>query len=149
MSDLSLAKQFLDEGRFLSLRLEGRLMYLLRLQANATKITTALTGMPRSGGLAEGSSTMENAAVKIVMFCDGLQEEIDELRQKRDQIEAVLSQVHNIQYRVVLELRYLDTMSWQEICKCQHKSRSQIMAIHAKGLLAVQKILKNDKLFQN
>lgn len=141
MANFEEARAFLQLTRTRCREYESKLSRCEFLWAQATRTTTVLTGMPRGGGLPEGSSTMENAAVNLTELAQELQAAVDDLAEKISQATEIIEQVVNVKYRVVLEMRYLGLCSWKEIERKQKWSHAQVMYFHNQGVLAVQFVM--------
>lgn len=139
------ARQFLENGRELSRQLDNKLVQWEYLNDQAKRVTTILTGMPRSGGLSEGSSSMENACVAMIALVDQVGMCASRLIVARKKICDVLDQIVSDKYKLVLEDRYIACMSWRDIFKAMKMSKSQVMAVHNKGIQIVQTLLPGER----
>lgn len=145
MANFEEARAYLQLTRTRCREYESKLSRCEFLWALATRTTTVLSGMPRGGGLPEGSSTMENATVNLTELAQEVQSAVDDLAEKISQATEIIEQVVNVKYRVVLEMRYLGLCSWKEIERKQKWSHAQVMNFHNQVVLAVQQVLNRDR----
>lgn len=61
------------------------------------------------------NTKMESIILKIIQQEKEIDEEIDKLVDLKAEVRSVISRVSNIEYRLLLELRYLCFRSWEEI----------------------------------
>lgn len=100
-------------------------------RSRATKITPALTGMP--GGGAAGDR-IQDAVEKIVALEGEINVEIDRLLQVRGEIEKAIKTVPDDTLRTLLELRYIDGLTWEKIAVKLDKSYQWICELHGRAL---------------
>ena len=74
-------------------------------QARATKITTVLTGMPRSGG---NHDQVQDGAVKLVELKEAYGELMMELDQMREELKPLIDTIENEDLRAAMRLRYIN-----------------------------------------
>ena len=102
----------------------------------------------RTGGLelvkdinvqTSGDNTkMENAVLKIMQQEREIDDEIDRLVDLKAEIRKVIAGVQVIEYRLLLELRYLCFQSWEEIAVRMGYSIDYVFKIHRKALEMVE-----------
>ena len=134
------AKEYLSQGIVIQNKINSNLEQILVLWALATRVTSALTGMPRSG-MTEGSSAMENAVCNIQLIIAEVEADSARLREKLAEIRKVIDQVENPDWRDVLTYKYLCLMPWKEIIRKVGKGRTTVMDWYRNGLHAVDGIL--------
>ena len=66
---------------------------------------------------------------------------IAEMTKLLDEIEKLLGEVGNPDYRLLLELRYLQGLTWEQIAKKMHYSWRHIIRLHGKALLQMQDVM--------
>lgn len=131
------AKNYKDPvRRFLSSVVEARAeadrqTYRLQmLEAQATRITSSLTGMPRGGG------DRENLLVALADMRDQSAEAIVEAERQVERVTAFINKLENPVSRIVLKLRYCDCLPWDSERPHQktHTERTVLSEIHKAGL---------------
>ncbi len=98
------AYHFLSRGFLLKIQLDNHLDRLRAMNENASRITSVMNGMPRSGSLPHG---LEDMIARIVDYEASLVDEILDFLDALDEIRKVIFQVPDQKHRLVLELRYL------------------------------------------
>ena len=99
--------------RFLSSVAEARIeadrqtQRLQRLEAQATKVTASLTGMPRGGG---GDS--ENLLAVLADMRDQCSAAIVAAEQQVERVTEFIEKLENPVSRIILKLRYCDCLEW-------------------------------------
>ncbi len=58
-----------------------------------------------------------------------------------EEIEKLLGEVRNSNYRLLLELRYLHGLTWEQIAERMRYSRRHIIRLHGSALLQMQDVL--------
>ena len=134
------AKEYLNQARHLDCRINSKISQVESLNALATKCTTVFSDMPK----VHNSSNMGDIVVKIISLENEINKEIDALVDLKEEIKSVIEKVKNIDYRVLLEERYLCMRKWEDIADDLHFSTQQIFRLHSKALSEVDKILKVD-----
>ena len=97
----------------------------------AERCTTAITGMPGGG---KASSRVETAAVAIADICENMCEKLQEMAQKRAEIETSIEIVPDPQCRRLLQLVYIDGLSWEKAAEHMNYSVRAIYYLHGKAL---------------
>jgi len=82
-----------------------------RKEANATRITSVITGMPRGGG----GNRQEDAYVILADVLDAYREAIQELDDMRGELIPLIDSLPDPDGRAVMRMRYLDGYHPDEI----------------------------------
>lgn len=118
------AKEYLSQGVTLNRDIRFKRDRIARLRDMAEGATSTYTAGRVSG--TPQRSKMENCIAQI----DELEREIDAAIGTLGKIKAVIATVENPIYRQVLELRYLDGMTWEQIGRRLHYSRRTVIYKH-------------------
>ena len=78
---------------------------------------------------------------KIVDLENEINDDIDHLVDLKREVMATISKVQDANALMLLELRYLSFMSWDEIACEMHYTSRWVHILHSKALSAVDKIL--------
>ena len=105
----------------------------------ATRITPAYSDAPKGGQSGDGK--IPAAVEKIVEQERRIDAKIAEMTKLLDEIEKLLGEVGNPDYRLLLELRYLQGLTWEQIAKKMHFSWPHIIRLHGKALLQMQDVM--------
>jgi len=126
------AKQFLAQAYNLDRRIKSKAEQIATLNELATKITTTLTGLPKS--LNRDSSVMATTVAKIVDLQAEINREAEYLVDLKRDIVKTIKAVPNVESRTLLELRYLCYKSWEQIAVDLGYSVRQIYRIHDRAV---------------
>ena len=83
-----------------------------RLRARAEKITPTLTGMPQGG---DGENQRELAICRLIDLNREINSKIDEFVDLGREIREKIDTVGDIRLRTILQLKYIDGLSWEKI----------------------------------
>lgn len=92
-------------------------------QARATKITTAITGMPRGGSQRD---KVQDGAIKLTELKDVYSGVISELEQMRIELDPLIDTLDNADDRAVMRLRYIKGFSPEDIGEAIHRTDRSI-----------------------
>ncbi|HCM24092.1 MAG TPA: hypothetical protein DHW78_07205 [Ruminococcaceae bacterium] len=126
---------WLNRYRKLDKEVDRKCDELSRWRSRATKITPALTGMP-GGGVA--GDRVQDAVEKIVALEGEINAEIDRLLQVRGEIEKAIEAVPDDTLRTLLELRYIDGLTWEKIAVKLNYSYMHICRLHGKAIQVIE-----------
>lgn len=107
------AKEYMEQARYLDMQINSKIEQIRNLNELATKATTVYSDMPHSPN--RNTSRMEETVVKIIDLESEIDRDIDTLVDLKREIQAVINNVEDEKYRILLELRYINQMSWEEI----------------------------------
>ena len=132
MEEKMTARQYLGQAYRLDQRINSKLTQLALLRGNAMNLTANLKEI--SIQTSHDNTKMEKTILKIIDQERELDEEIDRLVDLKAEIKKVIDGVENIEYRLILELRYLCFRSWEEIAVEMDYSIDNVFRIHRKAL---------------
>lgn len=124
-------KKYLDEYRILGQRIERKCEELARMQALAEKITPTLSDLPKCPGQPE---RMALQVEQIIAYNEQINEDIREYISRRNAIVKAINSVDDLTLRTLLEHRYLDGKTWEEIAVKMHYSYMHICRLHGIAL---------------
>lgn len=133
------AKEYLSQAIWLDKSINNKLEQMERLKAIAEKVTVDFTQEKVSGGKAT-TSPMEDATVKLIDLSHEINNDIDKLVDLKREILDVISQVEDVSYQLVLEMRYINNKSWDDVARCMGYDRRTIFRIHGKALKEIERI---------
>lgn len=122
------AKEYLSQARLLDTRINAKIQQVAALNDLATSATATLSGMPHSPN--RGSSKMADAVVKIIGLQQEINHDIDELVDLKRDIMHRVNAIPNMEYRLLLEKRYLCFMPWEKIAVDMGYSIQHIYRLH-------------------
>lgn len=113
------------------IRHEQRLMRKRdRVFANATKVTTVITGMPRGGSGTQ--SQVENGAIELAEVEESYREVFNDLKKMRTELEEMLQELEDPDDIGIMRLRYIQGHYPEEIPELVNLSR-RAMFYHLSG----------------
>lgn len=119
-------KEYLQRASDLDLTINTKIDSLNTMRSLLTKTTSVITGMPHGGG--DGRS-LENAIARIVDLENEINETVDQLVDVKVNIMKMISTLKNPTQRNVMEMRYIQCKSWDEISRETGKSRTTLYHI--------------------
>lgn len=126
------AKQFLKHARYLDERINTKIAQVSSLHDLATKATATLSDMP--GSPTRNTHRMEDIIIKILMLENEINNDIDHLVDLKESILAVINAVDDEECRLLLEKRYLNLESWEDIAAEMCTGIDNIYRLHNKAL---------------
>ena len=123
------AKKYLSQAFGLNQRIESKLNQIEELHNLAAKVTAAYSDMPKSPN--RDGSRMEDTVCRIIDL---------ELEINQDMLRLVrrIKAVENAELQVVLELRYLSYMRWEEIAIELGYGIDNVFRLHRKALAEIK-----------
>lgn len=129
-------KEYLGQAYRLDQRINSKLEQVASLNDLANKVTTTITGMPRSPNRA--TSTMADAVTKIIDLQAEINRDIDRLVDLKREIVAVIKTIDNMEYQTLLELRYLCFKSWEQIAVDMGYNVRHVYRIHDEAVESIK-----------
>lgn len=125
---------YLSRYRRLNQRIDRLLEEQSRWRERALKITPTLSQAPGGGG---SGSPIERPMDKVLEIDEEINREIDELQIVRQEIRATLNQLEDENLKLLMEYRYIDGMTWEQIAVKMHYSYMQICRLHGRALKTI------------
>ena len=116
-------------------------MQLKELQTAAAKCTPVMHLAPSGGG--GESRTLENNVIRIEEAERDLQKIVDDYEATRQQIQNLILALDDPLHQHVMQLRYIDGLTWEKIGNTVHVCQASIYKLNASALQSIDKILKN------
>lgn len=127
--------RYLSRYRRISKRIDRLLEEQSRWREMALKITPTLSQTPGGG---ESGSPIERPMDKVLEIEEKIDQEIDELQEVRRDIKTVLGQLEDDTLRLLMEYRYLDGLTFEEIAVKMHYSWRWVIKLHGKALAEIK-----------
>jgi hypothetical protein len=105
----------------------------------AMNCTSAINGMPNNPS--KSVSPMADAVCKMIDIKNNLNDDLAKLLKCKINIIEIIQGVNNIEYRLILEKRYLSYQPWEDIAYDLDYSVSWVLKLHRKALRAVDAVL--------
>ena len=123
--------RYLSRYRRLNQRIDRLLEEQSRWRERALKITPTLSQAPGGGG---SGSPIERPMDKVLEIEKEVDREIDELQIVRKEIRAALNQLEDENLKLLMEYRYIDGMTWEQIAVKMDISWRWSIKLHGKAL---------------
>ena len=133
------AKEYMQQAYFLDKRINSLVRQVNNLWDQATNITQMISDMPHSPS--GETSKMENRVVDICDLTDEIGKQTDRLKKLRKEMMGVVMKVPEPEYQLILQERYFEMMTWEDIACDINRSVRSAQLLHGKALEAVQEIL--------
>jgi len=132
------AKEYLSQAIWLNQRINSKLEQVSSLRTLASKVNTTF-GEERVQSTKK-QSPMEETIVRLIDLENEVNEDIDELIKLKSEIEETINQVDDPVYQLILQMRYIDRKTWEEVARNVGYDRRTIFRIHGKALKEIEKI---------
>lgn len=126
--------KYLSRYIALNRRIDRLLEEQSRWREMALKITPVLSQPPGGGG---SGSPIERPMDKVLEIDVEINREIDELQIVRQEIRAALNQLEDENLKLLMEYRYIDGLTWEQIAVKMNYSYMQICRLHGKALRTI------------
>ena len=130
------AHEYLSQAYRIDQRINSKIEQVTCLSAMSNKATVTLTGMPKNPNRA--TSAMADTIAAIVDLQTEINSDIEKLLKLKREIMCVIDAVDDLEYRTLLELRYLCFKTWEHIAMEMNFSVRRIYVIHK---MAVKKVV--------
>lgn len=128
--------RYLSRYRRLNARIDRLLEEKSRWRELALKITPALSQAPGGGGNGSGSP-IERPMDKVLEIETEVDKEIDELQIVRQEIRETLNQLEDESLKLLMEYRYIDGMTWEQIAVKMNYCWRQVCRKHGQALTQI------------
>ena len=126
---------YLSRYRRLNQRIDRLLEEQSRWREMALKITPVLSQTPGGG---ESGSPIERPMDKVLEIDVEINREIGELQIVRQEIHAALNQLEDESLKLLMEYRYIDGLTWEQIAEKMDYSRQWVTSLHGTALLKIE-----------
>lgn len=131
-------KEYLGQARYIDQQIDSKLQQVSTLRELAVKTSMPMNDMPGSPN--RNTDKLENTIIKIIDMENQINEMIDQLVDLKIEITAVIQKVEDPEARVLLEMRYLCFMQWEEISASMKYDIRHIYRLHQSALSKVAEI---------
>lgn len=129
------AKEYLSRYRFLNDGINAKLMQVGELRRKAQTVSSGGSGGAHSS---QPYDRIGEITAKIVDLEREINEEIDRLVEIQREIRETIAAVPEERLRVLLEYKYINLLSLEEIAVRMNYSYKQICRLHGKAILQVR-----------
>ena len=125
---------YLSRYRRLNERIDRLLEEQSRWREMALKITQTLSQTPGGG---ESGSPIERPMDKVLEIDEEINREINELQIVRQEIRAALNQLEDENLKLLMEYRYIDGLTWEQIAVKMNYCWRQVCRKHGQALTQI------------
>ena len=104
---------------------------LQRLKSRAEKITSSVSGMPKGGNQGD---RLQLAVDRICELEERLNGKIDAAVKRRKEMEAAITTVEDKTLQLLLQYRYIDGMTWEQIAVKMNYDYRWTLRLHGRAL---------------
>lgn len=128
-------------------RINARINRLLEEQGRwreiAMRTTPSMSQAPGGGG---SGSPIERPMDKVLEIDAEINREIDELQTVRQEIRAALNQLEDENLKLLMEYRYIDGLTWEQIAVKMHYGFQWVCKLHGRALnrLRIEEAIESD-----
>lgn len=125
------AKRELEAAYHINQNIEEKLDQIAELRTIAEKVTPVLSDMPKGGNT---TSRVEDMAIKIADLEMEIFEDINTLIALKRSLYRAINGLTDREAITILEMRYLNHKTWDEIADCVHTSLRNVHNMHGRAL---------------
>lgn len=125
------AKDRLESAYWLENRINSKLMQIETMRTLAEKVTPVLSDMPRGGST---TNKVEDMAIKIADLDARIINDINILMDTRALLYQEINDLPNAELSTILEMRYLNHFTWEDIASAIHTSTRNVHNKHGRAL---------------
>lgn len=129
-------KEYLSQAYRIDMRIRSKQEQITSLNELATKCTSALTSMPK--GSSCGDSHLASTVSKIIDLENSIADDMQRLVDLKAEIIGVINDVECVEYKLILEKRYISCKSWPEIADEFGYKMRHMYKLHDEALKAIK-----------
>ena len=126
------AKEYLSQAYRLDQRIDAKIEQVMSLRNLAAKATSSLSDAMPSG--TRNIHRMEDIIMRIFDLENEINADIDALVALKREIVSTIKSVPNLEYQILLELRYLCFKPWEQIAVEMGYGIDNVFRLHQKAL---------------
>ena len=127
-------KEFLSQAWQIDSRIEQKIEERERLESRLTSgRMTNLSGMPRGG-----QYDWTDSANSLIQLTERINLEIEDLCRIKRQVNDAIDAVEDMRYRWILELRYRNYLTWEQIAEKTGYDQRHVYRLHGDALECVR-----------
>jgi len=133
------AKEYLSQALWLDQMILSKLEQLETLKSLSMKVTSSFTEEKISGGNVE-KSKMESTIVKVIDLEGEINADFVRLIELKKEIQDTINRMEDINYQLLLEMRYLNGKNWEEIAQELKYNNRTVFKVHGKALKQFERV---------
>lgn len=132
------AKEYLEQAYRVDHQIQSKLDQIQVLNNIATKATTTFGDIPHSSS--PNPHKMEDIILRIVALESEIQDDLEYLIELKEKATHMIKKVKNVEHRTLLEERYLNFKTWEQIAEDLQYSVRQVYRMHGEAILECEKL---------
>lgn len=124
--------EYLNKAYKLDKRINSKLDQISTLRALAEKVSSTISDVPPSG--TRNVSRTQDIIIKIVALVDEINDDINRLFDVKHEIMNAIKAVNNIDCQLLLEMRYLNYNTWEQIAVDLGYCMDNVFKLHRRAL---------------
>lgn len=133
-------KEYLSQAIWLDKRINCKIEQLNALKTLAMKVTTDTSREKIQSSYKSGNSSMENVVIKVIELQQEINSDIDKFVDLKREITSVINTLEDMNYQLLLELRYINCKPWHEIAFIIGYEERTVYRMHGRALKKLEKI---------
>ena len=125
------AKEYLSQAYHIDQRIDCKMEQIRSLREMALKVNSVMSDMPKEN---HSYHIMEKNIATIIDLENEINSDVNRLMSLKKEIASIVRSIDNPEYQILLELRYLNFISWEKIASKMGYSMTHIFRIHARAL---------------
>ena len=134
------AKEYLRQAWNIDQRIKDKLDQVARLKEMTMNVTSVISDMPRNA--TPNPQKMEDAVLRLAEMESEIDADIGRLVNLKIEIMQTIWRVEDTNCRTLLEMRYINFKSWEEIATAMGITVRWLHRLHAKALRLVGEFIK-------
>ncbi|MBQ6152070.1 MAG: DUF1492 domain-containing protein [Mogibacterium sp.] len=126
-------KEYLNQARYIDRQIDAKLEHQEKLNSIIYKATSTISDMP--GSPTRDIAKRERAIAKVIDLEKEIDDEIDRLVDKKREIKSLINKIENSEYALLLELRYVNISTWEQIADILGISLRSVYRMHGAALI--------------
>ncbi|ETA80007.1 DUF1492 domain-containing protein [Youngiibacter fragilis] len=133
------AKEYLSQALWLDQMILSKLEQLETLKSLSMKVTSSFAEEKISGGNVE-KSKMGSTIVKVIDLEGEINADFVRLIELKKEIQDTINRMEDINYQLLLEMRYLNGKNWEEIAQELKYNNRTVFKVHGKALKQFERV---------
>mgnify|MGYP001072810902 CR=1 FL=1 len=125
------AKEYLSQAYHIDQRINCKMEQIKALRELATKVNSVLSDMPKAR---QSGHIMEKNIAAIIDLENEINNDINKLLNLKKEIAATIRSMNDFECQTLLELRYLNFRTWEQVADKMGYSKQHVFRIHSKAL---------------
>lgn len=134
------AKEYLEQAYCIDERIESKLMQIESLKSLAARVTSVFSDIPHSS--TPDNQRLEKTIAEIIDLENEVIIDIGRLINLKRKINSAINSVDNPEHRTLLEMRYLNFMTWKQIATKIDCDVRHIYRLHGQALVKIKKYIE-------